>query len=295
MKFIPNAVSTRTARTILQSRSASPQMLFVAGLVGMGATVVLACKATLKVDSVLMDAEERLNKIEIVRTETVELGSYSDRDAKKDKALVYIQTAGSLGKIYGPAIICGAVSVAALAGSHNILNKRNAALAAAYGVLEKSFNEYRGRVREAYGEDREQEIYNDVQVCEITNEETGKKEKRKIANGGGPYSFLFTPLNKNWCDAPEYNFTFLKIQQRFANDRLQARGHLFLNELLDDLGFEHTKAGAVTGWIKGQGDDYVDFGIFNRDMEDRLHDFMVGREKELWLNFNVDGTIFDKI
>lgn len=287
MKFVPNAVSVAAARSILTTQKHSPKTLFLAGIVGMGATVYLSCKATLKVESAIEDYERR--------EELVTTGVMSESDTTRQLHKEKIALALELGKLYGPAILCGAVSVAALAGSHNILSKRNAALAAAYGAVEKAFGEYRGRVREAYGEDREQELYNDVQVCEIEDPETGKKSKVKKGQGGGPYSFLFDEFNKNWEPQPEYNFMFLKLQQQYANDRLQARGHLFLNEILDALGLEHTKAGAVTGWIKGKGDDYVDFGIFEGRNEEKIVEFMIGREKSIWLNFNVDGTIYDKI
>jgi hypothetical protein len=291
VKFVPNAVSVAAARSILTSQKHSPKTLFLAGIVGMGATVYLSCKATLKVEAVL-DEHEKENAI-LAETSTgiVNNTAFHNREMAKAK----LNLALDLGKLYGPAILCGAVSVAALAGSHNILSKRNAALAAAYGAVEKAFGEYRGRVREAYGEEKEQEIYNDVQVCEIEDPETGKKSKAKKGQGGGPYSFLFDEFNKNWEPQPEYNFMFLKLQQQYANDRLQARGHLFLNEILDALGLEHTKAGAVTGWIKGKGDDYVDFGIFEGRNEEKIVEFMIGREKSIWLNFNVDGTIYDKI
>lgn len=290
MKFVPNAVSTFAARSALQVQKASPQGLFYAGIVGVGATVVLACRATLKLEDTLGKAELQLNEVsELHHSDT------RTSEARKDKAHVLLHASADLTKLYGPAVVCGVLSVSALAGSHHILTKRNAALAAAYGTLEKAFAGYRNRVREAYGEKREQEIYHDVTPCEIEDEETGKTTKRKIANGGGPYSFLFDEFNKNFESTPEYNFLFLKLQQQYANDRLQSRGHIFLNEVLESLGFDHTPAGAVTGWVKGEGDNFVDFGIFNRDQEERIVDFMVGREKAIWLDFNVDGVIYKKI
>jgi hypothetical protein len=280
MKFVPNAVSTRAARTVLLNQKHSPQMLFAIGIVGFGATVVLACRATLKVENILDEHEKKVAQV--------------GQDENRVKARVFLETTAELGKVYGPAIACGVVSVAALAGSHNILTKRNAALAAAYGTLEKAYSQYRERVRSEIGQKRELEIYHDVRE-ETSEDEKGKKLVTKHANGGGPYSFLFDEFNKNYEPTPEYNFLFLKLQQQHANQRLQARGHLFLNEVLESLGLEHTPAGAVTGWIKGRGDDYVDFGIFEDRMEDRIVDFMVGREKAIWLDFNVDGVIYDKI
>lgn len=298
MKFVPNKVSSTIARTALKSSKVSPQVLFVAGIVGVGATVVLACRATLKVEDILEKTEKALIDVQEVKSggaTIIEGHTYTDVDVRKDKAYIYIRAGVDMGKLYAPAIVLGVLSVSALAGSHNILTKRNASLVAAYGALEKAFDGYRGRVREAYGEKREQEIYHDVLPCEIDSEDGKAKKTRKIANGGSPYARLFDEYNVNWESSPEYNFLFLKARQSQFNQRLQAKGHLFLNEVYDDLGLERTKEGAVVGWIKGNGDDYVDLGIFNKDHEEQIVDFMVGRESSIWLDFNVDGLIFDKI
>lgn len=296
MKFVPNTISRTIARTALTTQKNSPKLLFVVGMASMGATVFYACKATLQVDSILDEVEHDLGKIEITRATSQQLDvEYTDQDVMKRKIGIYLHASGELLRLYAPAIACGAITVAALTKSHSILNKRNAALVAAYTTIEKAFDEYRGRIREAYGEDREQEIYRDIQTREIENAETGKKSKVKLSNGGTPYSFLFDDNNRNWDPIPEYNLLFLKAQQQYANHRLQARGHIFLNEVLEALGIEHTPAGAVTGWIRGKGDDYVDFGIFNEAYEMRIVEFMTGREKAVWLDFNVDGVIYKNI
>ena len=89
---------------------------------------------------------------------------------------------------------------------------------------------------------------------------------------------------------------FLVNMQMWMNDKLRARGHVFLNEVYDALGFERTHAGAVVGWIMqkdGEGDNYVDFGIYN-DSE-RANAFINGMEKSILLDFNVDGVILDYI
>lgn len=295
MKFVPNAVTRTAARTILTGQKHSPKALFVVGLGSMGATVFFACKATLKVDTIIEETEIALEKISYAKNSNYEGVLYTEQDARRDKTIVYLRASRDLARLYAPAIVCGTVAITALAGSHNILTKRNAALAAAYGTIEKAFDEYRERIRETYGEDREQEIYRNIQTKEIENEDTGKKSKVKLSSGGTPYSFLFDEFNRNWEKNPEYNLMFLKLQQQYANDRLQARGHIFLNEVLESIGIEHTKAGAVTGWVKGNKDDFVDFGIFNEGYEERIVDFLAGREKAVWLDFNVDGIIYDKI
>ena len=54
----------------------------------------------------------------------------------------------------------------------------------------------------------------------------------------------------HWKKDPEYNRIYIMVQQNYANDLLQARGHLFLNEVYDWLDVGRTKAGAVVGWVK---------------------------------------------
>ena len=85
---------------------------------------------------------------------------------------------------------------------------------------------------------------------------------------------------------------FIRAQQNYLNDLLIARGHVFLNEAYTALGFEHSSAGAVVGWvIDHDGDNFIDFGLFKPGNER----FVNGTERNIILDFNVDGVIFDKI
>lgn len=294
MKFIPNAVTSFTARKILLSEKNSPALLFGAGIVGMLASTVMACRATLRVEEVLDQAETDLGKVELARG----MVGYSEMDIRKDKTVIYIRAAVGLGRLYGPAILCAVASTAMLAKSHNILNKRNAALAAAYTVLDKSFKDYRARVTDELGEEREREIYRDVREVEIVDKD-GKKVKQKSVHGSSMYARLFgRDTSRSWDKQPEYNIVFLRAQQNYLNDRLKARGHLFLNEVYDALGLERSQPGAVVGWLSDSknGDGYVDFGVFDGGaVSDRFYDFVTGHENSIWLDFNVDGVIYDKI
>ena len=60
------------------------------------------------------------------------------------------------------------------------------------------------------------------------------------------------------------------------------------------LGIPRSQAGAVVGWVLGEGDDYIDFGMFDgNNMATR--DFVNGYERSILLDFNVDGVIYDLI
>ena len=119
---------------------------------------------------------------------------------------------------------------------------------------------------------------------EIISNDIIDVEKRDV-NGLSKYARYFDPGCPGWTNDREYNMLFLKIQQRYANDMLKSRGHIFLNEVYDLLGLPRTKDGCVVGWVLGS---YVDFGLDNEMNKDPKNRCMV-------IDFNVDGCILDKI
>ena len=84
--------------------------------------------------------------------------------------------------------------------------------------------------------------------------------------------------------------------QGWANRRLHKKGHLFLNEVFDQLGLSRTKEGAIVGWLKnGDGDGYVSFGDIEGSVY-RVPDIERTRiQSNVVVDFNVDGVIWDKI
>lgn len=303
MKYVPNSVSTRVARTALLTQKHSPTILFVGGIIGVGATVVTACRATLKVEQLLEDHQKTANDIR-----NIDHVDYNDGERKHDMAILYFRTTSRLAKLYGPSFILGVTSVGMLAGSHNILNKRMAGVTAAYAALDKGFKDYRARVVDELGEDKDREFRYGVVEREIeTVNSEGKKKTKKVKTvgdgGGSIYAKFFEESNPNWSSQPEFNLLFLRAAQKVLNDNLESNGHVFLNEVYDHLGLDRTPAGSQVGWFsekalkrKGlNGDGYIDFGIWDGANMDRFYDFVVGNEGGIWLDFNVDGVIWNMI
>lgn len=285
----------------------SPEILVVSGVIGTVTSAVLACRATTKLDSVLEESKEQIDKIH----DYVENNGYSDKyteeDSKKDLAIVYTQSAFKLVKLYGPSIILGTVSIGAILGGHNILRKRNIALAAAYTAVDKSFKEYRGRVVERFGKELDKELkYNiksgTVQVTEV--DENGKETTSDVTvnvvdpNNLSDYARFYDDGCRGWTKDPELNLAFLRQQQNYANDLLKTKGWVTLNEVYDMLGITRTAAGMVVGWIYDEkhpvGDNFIDFGIYDINSEANRR-FVNGLERTILLDFNVDGNIYDKI
>lgn len=296
LSTIKNLVTSKAGRQILVLQKNSPTLLFGAGVVGVVATVALACRATLKVESVLYDHEKDMQRLDDVSDH---LGG--DEKVLQAKALIYTKTTVNLTKLYGPAFLVGVGSIACLTGSHHIMSQRNASLMAAYKVLEKGYEQYRKRVVDDLGADKDREYRfgsTDVEIVEETDKGQKITHIKRMDQDGlpSPYGRLFDQSSTSWNDRPDYNVVFLRCQQSYLNDKLRARGHVFLNEVYDALGLDRSKEGAVVGWIwNGDGDNYIDFGLFDKEMKPENFDFFTGRENAVWLDFNVDGVVYDKI
>jgi hypothetical protein len=298
MYHLPESVTSKFALVALKVRVNSPTILFVGGVVGTVGSVVLASTATLKLDDLVTNTQDDLAKIKAYEHE-----DYSDTDRVRDKTIVLTRAAVDITKLYGPSFVLLGASIAMLAGSHNILNKRNAALTAAYAALDKAYKEYRDRVREDLGDEADRKFLHGVKREKVTEtDEHGKKTQVEkdvpsTTNGKG-YARLFNEYNPNYSPLPEYNFMFLRTAQNMANDKLRSKGYLFLNDVLDILGMERIPDGQLVGWMADAerfgGDGFVDFGIFDEQDSLRIHEFIMNRENELLLDFNVDGPILKK-
>ena len=286
-------------------RKSSPEILIVAGAIGVVASAVIACKATLKVNNILDETKQTIDAIHECSANPDMEEKYSEEDAKKDLTIVYVQTGLKFVKLYGPAVALGALSLSGMIASNNILRKRNVALAAAYAAVDTSFKEYRNRVVERFGQDVENELRMNIKAKEFTETVTDEKGKEKTVktkvnvidpNGLSPYAKFFDETSPYWEKDPQYNLTFLRSQQNWANDKLKANGMLFLNDVYEMLGIQKTKAGQIVGWVydeKNQvGDDFIDFGIYDGNRE-KVRDFVNGYEKSILLDFNVAGNVWD--
>ena len=298
----------------------SPEILIVASAVGVVTGTVLACKATLKVNNVLEEAKDAVDKIhEVQNNPEVPEEKYSDKDAKKDLAIVYTQTAWKLTKLYAPAVVLMGLSLTAMFTSNNILRKRNVALAAAYTTVDKAFTEYRKRVIDKYGEEIDKELKYGITSKkieeEVTDEETGKTKKVKKTielasiEGCSPYAIYFDKFTSSCYEKnDDYTEMFLRSQERYMNDTLRVKGVLTLREVLESLGImwgceewnRLEKASLVVGW-KTEKDQVADELKVDNKFE---YTKIIKTHRELEdgsiiptriIDFNVDGNIYNRL
>lgn len=295
LKVARNAVTSKAGRSLLVTRKHSPAILFGAGVIGVVATTVLASKATLKLGDVLDEKEAKegmlSDEFQIKRLDNAAL---SPKEHDKELAKLKVEFIKDVAQLYAPAVVLGVMSIGALTGSHVILTRRNAALAATVATLDQALKDYRKRVVDKFGVETDREMMFGVLEDQEINPETGKVETVRRHAGTSMYARKFELGCSPWDPNDNYNIVFLKAQQQYANDILQMRGHLFLNEVYDSLGIERSQEGQIVGWVKGNADNYVSFGPFD-SFDKRERDFVRDRDGGILLDFNVDGPVLELI
>ncbi len=289
--------------TGLKAQQAAPEIFLGLGIIGIGISTVLACKATLKVKGIVEEHKTQVEEIHAVAERKLE--TYTARDKQQDLTLTYLKTGAEFLKVYGPAIGIFALSIGAIVKGHNIMKGRNLALIAAYKGIQEAFTAYRKRVVEEHGAKADYMYKNGLREVEVTTpeyiDENGNKvEESKSTiimadeDGLSGYSKLFNKKNSSqFSDDKTYNMYFLIATQNHFNDLLKARKHVFLNEVYDALGLDRTQAGAIVGWkYGGDGDNCIDFGVFNPDTNE-YEPLVMNEDGSVILDFNVDKVIYN--
>lgn len=267
-------------------KTKSPEILLVSGIAEWAVGTFLACKATKKIE----------------KNEETAIGFEGSLDQKSKLA-----KAIDVCKAYAPAVGCMAAGTVSVCGSHGIMRKRYVGMVTAYGALTTSFMEYRSRVREEIGKEREEELYygtkkETIPVKTVQKDGKEKKVNKKVdvrtKHGLSPYAQKLESKKMLGEDNPYYVDAYIQRIESGSNDRLKANGHLYLNDVRDELGLYKDDVGQLVGWLydpnkfkDGDRDNYVK--ILVRDVyivkEDGTYDI------EKWVDFNVDGVIFGKL
>lgn len=268
-------VGTAALRTLEHH---APKILLGTSIVcGIGATVT-ACKATLKLPETMKEITEN---VEVAKAIEVEEG---EQDTAKNKEVVksYISGGVKLAKLYGPSVGLTVTSVACALAGNRMMNQRYAGALAALGSTEKMFANYRGRVIEEFGEEKDTQFANGIR--EVVTEEpvlnkdgtpktdkngevkTTKKTSIEYDPDVNKYSRMFDEVStKAWDPNPDYNVTTLLGRQQYFNDMLHSHRYLFLNTVYKELGYPITAYGQDMGWVidKDTPNAVVDLGLYD--------------------------------
>lgn len=273
---------------LVRVKKYSPEILTGVAVVGVVATAVLAVRASKKAEPILSDLKM---DVEYIREDTL---TNTPDEVNKEVAKRYVRAGVDLAKVYGPTVTMGATTVIAILSAHNIAKKRYVAMAAAYKVVEANFAEYRERMIEELGEEREAEIRSGHYTKTVTDE-NGKKTKVEVRERDlSNFSRVFDESNPNWQGNPDFNDLFLRGQQNYLNDMLRIKGHVMLNHAYERLGIPIVPEGYQVGWSTKADvhDGFVDLGLDRIQYKDGFSTYDPG---VIPLEFNHDGYILDKI
>lgn len=299
---IKNAVIGTASTAKFLAGKHSPEILLVSGIAAIVGGTVLACKATLRVEEILDTHDAKREDIEAVKEKAEDENndiSYDLKDYQHDKTLLTIQTGVNLLKNYAPSIALMGVGVACIVSSYGIMKKRNVALMAAYNAVDTAFKQYRQRVVDDAGEEKDQFYRYGIEKKKIEMpDENGEVKTQEMVvfdrNQPSQYARYFDESSAWYSRVAGANLMFLRRIEKQANDRLMLNGHLFLNEVYDMLDIPRSPEGQIVGWLRGEGDCFVDFHIYD-GARTTSRDFVNGYEKAVLLDFNVQGVIYDKL
>ena len=207
---------------ITKATEKSPEILVGMGLAGMLTSTVLAVKATPKALDILAQEDEDLTNLEKVK---------------------------KTWKCYIPATIGYCTSAACIIAATSTNNKRNAMLAGAYKLSESALLEYRNKVVEVVGEEKEKEIRDSIAKDRV--------EDRPVITclGKDDYS-CYDMLSGRYfkSDIDKIQKAVNDMNYKLLNDNI-----LSLNEFYYELGMKGTDIGYEQGWDISKGMIEVSF------------------------------------
>ena len=203
----------------------SPAILMGLGIAGMFSSVFLAVKATPKA---LQDLDQK-------------------KKAVRDEKLKAKEVLGATWKNYIPTAIMLGVSAGCFMGSAHISNKRNVAMATAYGLSETAFRTYREKVIESIGEKKEQSVRDAVaRETLLANPQTSGNVI--VASSGDMTCFDGTSGRYFKCTVDK-----LRRAENEINRRMLDEMYISLNEFYYEIGLPPIKAGDDLGWNYSKG------------------------------------------
>lgn len=281
----------------------APTILSVTASAGVIATGYLAWKAGTRFEDV--EGRDWDRRKECLRNADIIPDEDVPKIERKNRILFILDTVRTI----APAAIVGAATITMIYFSNSISKKRLAAMGAAYATLQTAFDGYKRTMVEALGKESVDKILKPKlpnvgksaeEILSSDNKSDAAYVSDAVVNSLkalSPYARIIAEESSTcWDPNEDYTSQNISAVQLWANRRLERKGHLFLNEVFDQLGLSRTREGAVVGWLKnGEGDGYVSFGDFDASIYRVPSDDYTRVDSNFIVDFNVDGVIWDKI
>jgi hypothetical protein len=204
----------------------SPTLLTAFGVTGTLTTAFLTGKATFKAAAIINDAEVALDMQEI-------RGPELDRKAKTK--LVW--------KCYIPPAVAVGTTIGCIVAANTISTSRMAAMAAAFTIAERNFGEYKEKVTEALGKNKEQEVRDKINQDRVS----GKPPTNSQLMVGDGSVVCFDKYSGRYFESD------MESLRQAENDIVKGlfRGQddvVTLSDYYDKIGMDRTKFSDEVGW-----------------------------------------------
>lgn len=192
--------------------------------------------------------------------------------------------------------------------SHATIHRQLEAVSASLAATSMSFNQYRKRVIDDQGEQKDFQYLTGGVLTEVEQKPDGTTittvipvNDPAVAVNYIPHSFFFDEHNPNWTKNAACNRTFLEQNLKYLNIKLSTYGYLTENQIREAIGEKWTVAGQAAGILYENPDgttNQLSFGL-NRN-NDVTRAFMEGHNPSVLITLQTAGgapisnNIFDK-
>lgn len=214
-----------------------PEIAVGVGIAGMITTTILAVKATPK-SLRLIEAEKKRRNHEI-KEEAKE--SWKDSVGLIDR-LSILDTVKVAWKPYIPAMISGALSIGCIVGASTVHVKRNAALATAYQLAANTLSDYKEKVIETIGEEKEREVQKKVDSKKV---ERINSTEPSFVRKGKPLCIEPISGRPFEMDLEDVKAAINRLNYRLTGGMEEC---ISLSEWYDEIGLKHTDVSDYMGW-----------------------------------------------
>ncbi len=201
----------------------SPLILTALGVAGTVTTAVLTGKAAIKADKIVNRNRRQFPDM-----------SFMDATPKQ-----YVLETW---KLYIPPMLAGVGTIACIICANRIGTRRAAALATAYSLSVKGYEEYKDKVVDQFGKVKEQKVRDQIAQDRMITDKIGSQE---IFDTGGGSELCYEKFTGRYFYS---SMASIKDAVNQLNHKVNTHYEASLNDFYDYLGLDNNTIGDELGW-----------------------------------------------
>lgn len=226
----------------------SPTILTGIGIAGLIGSIVFAVKSTPKALIAIEDEKRRRNR------ELLDEAKQNGHDnCPQINRLPPIDIVKLTWRYYIPTACLGAASISCIVGGNVIGAKRNAMLTAACSLSSKSLKEYKSKVTEVLGEQKEKKIRDSVAKDRVDEDPVTNREII-LTGKGNTLCYDMTFGRYFMSDMDELKKAMISVNRMIVRDMYAS-----LNDFYDEINLPHGEMGSYLGWNINDHDVDLEF------------------------------------